>query len=217
MHPLTPSKPLRAYGDRDGDGMLQMSFALQVPPSARAREAAKRFAEMHGRKEPLVATMEECAEGFTYFVVYGHSRHSIDVSQIEVPEVRAVALVYSRWRMMGVISMGMTMAIKGFFDGIGRTKVHLVAALVMNAFNVVLCYAFIFGHWGAPRMGGAGAGVSGFVATGVGLLIMVIYAAPKAVRQTLDLLRLREALKVVDDEAAAHAMIAAQAQGAGAK
>jgi anti-anti-sigma factor len=47
--------------------------------------------------------------------------------------------------------------------------------------------------------------------------IMVIYAAPKAVRQTLDLLRLREALKVVDDEAAAHAMIAAQAQGAGAK
>jgi len=96
---------------------------------------------------------------------------------IEVPEVRAVALVYSRWRMMGVISMGMTMAIKGFFDGIGRTKVHLVAALVMNAFNVVLCYAFIFGHWGAPRMGVAGAGVSGFVATWVGLLIMVIYAA----------------------------------------
>ncbi|HEY2516744.1 MAG TPA: MATE family efflux transporter, partial [Polyangiaceae bacterium] len=37
---------------------------------------------------------------------------------IEVPEVRAVALSYSRWRMLGLISMAMTMAIKGFFDGI---------------------------------------------------------------------------------------------------
>jgi len=92
MHPTTPSKPLRAYGDRDGDGMVQMSFVLPVPPSGRTREAAKRFAELHGLAEPLVATMEECAQGYTYFVVYGHSRHSIDISQIEVPEVRTEAL-----------------------------------------------------------------------------------------------------------------------------
>src|SRR5580704_14952213 len=91
-HPTAPSKPLRAYGDRDGDGMLQMSFVLQIPPSGRAREAAKRFAELHGLKEPLVATMEECAEGFSFFVVYGHSKHSIDVSAIEVPEIRTEAL-----------------------------------------------------------------------------------------------------------------------------
>jgi len=92
MHPTTPSKPLRAYGDRDGDGMVQMSFVLALPPSGRAREAAKRFAELHGLAEPLVATMEECAEGYSYFVVYGHSRHAIDVSQIEVPEVSSEAL-----------------------------------------------------------------------------------------------------------------------------
>lgn len=78
---------LRAYGDRHGDGMVQMSFVLEIPPGARAREAAKRFAEGHGLKEPLVATMELCAEGFTYFVVYGHSTHTVDVSKIEVPEV----------------------------------------------------------------------------------------------------------------------------------
>ena len=96
---------------------------------------------------------------------------------IESPEVRVVALSYSRWRMLGVISMAMTMAIKGFFDGIGRTHVHLVAALVMNVFNVLLCYCFIFGHLGAPRMGVTGAGVSGFLATWIGLFIMVLYAA----------------------------------------
>ena len=92
MHPTNPSKPLRAYGDREGDGMVQLSFVLPLPPSGKAREGAKRFAEQHGLSEPLVATMEECAEGFTYFVVYGHSRHSIDVSQIEVPEIRTEAL-----------------------------------------------------------------------------------------------------------------------------
>jgi beta-lysine 5,6-aminomutase beta subunit len=92
MHPTTPSKPLRAYGDRDGDGMVQLSFVLQLPPSARAREAAKQLAELHGLREPIVATMEACAEGFSFFVVYGHSMHSVDAANIDVPEIRTEAL-----------------------------------------------------------------------------------------------------------------------------
>jgi beta-lysine 5,6-aminomutase beta subunit len=92
MHPTTPSKPLRAYGDRDGDGMVQLSFVLQLPPGARAREAAKRFGELHGLVDPIVATMEAAAEGFSFFVVYGHSQHAIDASTIDVPEVRTEAL-----------------------------------------------------------------------------------------------------------------------------
>jgi beta-lysine 5,6-aminomutase beta subunit len=93
MHPPSSvGKHLRAYGDRQGDGMVQMSFVLELPPSARAREVAKRFAELHGLSEALVTTMEACAEGYTYFVVYGHSHHSIDASIIEVPEIRTEAL-----------------------------------------------------------------------------------------------------------------------------
>lgn len=92
MHPTVPGKPLRAYGDREGDGMIQMSFVLPIPPSERAREAAKRFSELHGLREPLVATMEECALGYAYFVVYGHSKHAVDLSEIEVPEIRTEAL-----------------------------------------------------------------------------------------------------------------------------
>jgi beta-lysine 5,6-aminomutase beta subunit len=92
MHPTPPSKPLRAYGDREGDGMVQLSFVLQLPPSARAREAAKQFAELHGVQDPIVATMESAAEGFSFFVVYGHSKHAVDASNIDVPEVRTEAL-----------------------------------------------------------------------------------------------------------------------------
>ena len=92
MHPTAPGKPLRAYGDREGDGMVQLSFVLELPPGAKAREAAKRFAEMHGLQDPLVATMEPAAEGFSFFVVYGHSKHAVDPSDIDVPEVRTESL-----------------------------------------------------------------------------------------------------------------------------
>lgn len=91
MHPTEP-KLLRAYGDREGDGMLQLAFVLPIPPSARAKEAARRFAELHGLHDPLVTTMEEAAQGFSYFVVYGHSRHAIDVTKIDVPEVKTAVL-----------------------------------------------------------------------------------------------------------------------------
>ena len=96
---------------------------------------------------------------------------------LKVPEAHGIALAYSRWRLLGIISMSMTMAIKAFFDGIGKTWVHLVSALVMNVLNVALCWIFIFGKLGAPRMGAPGAGFAAFVSTYVGLGIMIFYAA----------------------------------------
>ena len=98
-------------------------------------------------------------------------------TMISVPEVQAVALDYTRWRLLGVISMAATMAIKAFFDGLGKTHVHLVAALIMNVANVFLCWMLIFGNLGAPRMGAPGAGLSAFIATWIGLAIMILYAA----------------------------------------
>jgi putative MATE family efflux protein len=96
---------------------------------------------------------------------------------LKVPEAHAIAYSYSKWRLLGIISMSMTMAIKAFFDGIGKTWVHLVSALVMNVLNVLFCWMFIFGNLGAPRMGAPGAGFAAFVATYIGLGIMIFYAA----------------------------------------
>lgn len=95
---------------------------------------------------------------------------------IKVPEVREAAQAYLNWRLLGIVSMAMTFSFKAFFDGIGKTHVHMVSAIVMNALNVILCLIFIFGRWGAPRMGIAGAGLAGFVSTWVGLAIMIGWA-----------------------------------------
>jgi beta-lysine 5,6-aminomutase beta subunit len=78
---------LRAYGDREGDGMVQMSFTLSVLPGDRAKEAARRFAESHGLREPLITAMEQCSQQHTYFVVYGHSDHRVDFDAIDVKEL----------------------------------------------------------------------------------------------------------------------------------
>jgi Na+-driven multidrug efflux pump len=97
---------------------------------------------------------------------------------IKVPGAYQAALDYLGWRLLGVTSMATTFALKAFFDGIGKTHVHLVSAVAMNALNIVLCLLLIFGNetLGISKMGIAGAGIAGFVSTYVGLAIMIGYA-----------------------------------------
>lgn len=99
-------------------------------------------------------------------------------SIVKVDGAREAADAYLQWRLLGVTSMAATFALKAFFDGIGKTHVHLVSAVVMNALNVALCLLLIFGNasLGIPKYGIAGAGIAGVVSTYVGLAIMMAYA-----------------------------------------
>ena len=79
--------------------------------------------------------------------------------------------------------MNGTAVLHSIVDGVLTGSVYALMATgltlifgVMNIINVALCWIFIFGHLGAPRMGVTGAGMSAFVATWIGLLIMLIYA-----------------------------------------
>ncbi len=141
---------------------------------------ARRYAE--GRRNDAGAVL---ANGVFFCVVCGvfFSAMGLAVlpslvrSMIEVREGQDVAISYSRWRLLGVVGMGTTMAIKAFFDGIGKTHVHLVAAIVMNIFNVFACWVLIFGHFGLPAMGAPGAGLAAFIAVWIGLGVMALYAS----------------------------------------
>ncbi|MBW2457569.1 MAG: MATE family efflux transporter [Deltaproteobacteria bacterium] len=94
------------------------------------------------------------------------------------PAVREAAHSYLQWRLLGITSMAVTFAFKAWFDGLGKTHVHLVASIVMNVINVVLCLLLIFGNdaLGISKMGIEGAGIAGFISTWVGLAVMVVYA-----------------------------------------
>ena len=90
---------------------------------------------------------------------------------------------YLQVRLIGVLSMVATASAQGFFDGIGRTYVHLVAAVVMNLLNIFGDWVLVFGHLGAPAMGPTGAAVASTVATYVGLAVMLGWTLIPEVRR----------------------------------
>ncbi len=97
-------------------------------------------------------------------------------------EQERLGITYVKWRALGIAGMVLTFAYKAFFDGIGRTQVHLIAAVVMNVANVGLNYLLIYGNpaLGIPKLGLEGAGIASMLATYIGLLIMMVVSfAPR--------------------------------------
>jgi len=127
------AKWVRAYGDREGDGMVQMTFTLAVMPGDRAKEAAKRFAEAHGLKEPLVTTMEQCSQQHTYFVAYGHSSHAVDLDAIDVAELSAKPLSREEIEAMGK-ELGRKIVVVGACTGSDAHTVGIDAILNYKGF-----------------------------------------------------------------------------------
>jgi MATE family multidrug resistance protein len=67
-------------------------------------------------------------------------------------------------------------AISGFFSGRGQTAVLMLMQFCQLAINTLLGYVLIFGHWGFPEMGVAGAALATLIAQACGLLFLcVIY------------------------------------------
>jgi len=139
---------------------------------------ARRFAERRHSDAGAVLVNAVCfaAVAGVLFTLIGYVVVPVLLGALKVEGVRDAAEGYLRWRLLGITSMAVTFAFKAFFDGIGKTHVHLVSAVVMNVLNILLCYTFIFGNFGAPRMGVSGAGFAAAISTYVGLLIMIIYA-----------------------------------------
>ena len=77
---------IRPYGDTTGDGMVQLSFTLPVPPGPRADGAALQLATKMGVDPAMVVHSHGMGEGFTFFVVYGSVRHLVDLDAVAVEE-----------------------------------------------------------------------------------------------------------------------------------
>jgi len=94
------------------------------------------------------------------------------------PRQAELGTMYTKLRMLGVPAMVLTFSYKAFFDGIGKTYVHLWAALSMNVINIVINYFLIFGNeaLGIPSMGLYGAGLASALTTYIGALVMILYS-----------------------------------------
>lgn len=83
---------VRPYGDKVNDGAVQLSFTLPIANSASASEAARQLASKMGIGEPYVTLAQAIAPNFTFFIVYGKSKHSVDLSAIAASADEAPSL-----------------------------------------------------------------------------------------------------------------------------
>lgn len=92
------------------------------------------------------------------------------------PYVQQLGVDFCRIRFLGILSMVLTASLKSFYDGIGRVRVHMTVAIVMNVINLALCWLLVAGNLGFPRLEVEGAAWAAVVSGGAGALMMLFWA-----------------------------------------
>jgi len=100
------------------------------------------------------------------------------------PEVAREGTGYMEWRFIGIGIFLFVVAYRGFFNGIGHTKIFMYSAIVINISNVIFNYIFIFGKFGIPPMGLPGAGLAAALANVLGLLYFLAATFTPEYRKT---------------------------------
>lgn len=89
-------------------------------------------------------------------------------------QVAVLSGEYIKYRSIGLPFFLLTVSYRGFFFGIGHTKVFMYSAIISYVINILFNYLLIFGNWGFPRMGVGGAGVAASIGMILGFLFFVV-------------------------------------------
>lgn len=98
------------------------------------------------------------------------------------PEVDRLGASYLFWRAVGLVPLLVFFQFKAMGDGIGWTRVGMLAGLGMNLLNVALNWLLIYGHAGLPALGVAGAAMASSLsgaAAAVALLLVYLRPGPR--------------------------------------
>ncbi|ABR50620.1 cobalamin B12-binding domain protein [Alkaliphilus metalliredigens QYMF] len=136
---------VKPYGDTLNDGMTQVSFTLPIPHGEEAKEAAKRLALQMGLEEPSVVHAMDLGIGYTYFILYGKCRHTIDFTSIHVPKVESDTLSKKEVEKFIEENIGGQVVVVGACTGTDAHTVGIDAIMNMKGFD---------GHYGLERYKG---------------------------------------------------------------
>ncbi len=89
-------------------------------------------------------------------------------------EIFHASVSYLQNRIYGVFFAFFNVMSRAFFVSITRTRILTWSAALMAIVNVLLDYAMIFGHWGFPQMGIAGAALASAIAEGASAAVFLI-------------------------------------------
>ncbi|MCO7225691.1 MATE family efflux transporter [Pleionea sp. CnH1-48] len=75
------------------------------------------------------------------------------------PEVIRYGSEYLEVRLMAIFAVGMNFCYRGYWSAIKLTGFYMRTLLIMHSLNIVLNYLLIYGKFGFPELGVAGAGL----------------------------------------------------------
>lgn len=94
---------------------------------------------------------------------------------LEAP-VKVVAGHYLQGMSIGLIPLFAYTVLRSFFDALGATRVSMFIILLSAPINIALNYLLIFGNFGFPELGGAGAGYASGITYWIVLSIAALIA-----------------------------------------
>ncbi len=136
------SSNIKPYGDTLNDGKVQLSFTLPIPCNDEAIEAAKQLMYKMGFDNPQVVFYKELAAGYTYFVAYGNTSHSVDLSKIKVQKVEATTWSMAETDEFIKKNIGRKIVVVGASTGTDAHTVGIDAIMNMKGYA---------GHYGLER------------------------------------------------------------------
>lgn len=92
------------------------------------------------------------------------------------PEVAAHAQVFLRIAALGMVPALLVMTLKSYLAALERTQVVLWVTVGAVFLNGAICFALVFGRWGMPEMGVAGAGLASLSVQIFTILALGVYA-----------------------------------------
>lgn len=91
------------------------------------------------------------------------------------PELLPMTEAYLRWAVWGIPFAVGFIVLRSFTSSFGQTRAVLLSALAAVLLNVPLSFALIFGRFGLPAMGAAGAGLGAAVTYALMFLFLLAY------------------------------------------
>lgn len=97
--------------------------------------------------------------------------HSLTPFLESDPTMGKLLGTYMQYRFYGTIFALISLSFGGFFNGIGKTKIRMNAAIILTVTNILLDYFLIFGKFGFPELGVKGAALASTLA----IMLVAIY------------------------------------------
>jgi putative MATE family efflux protein len=132
----------------------------------RAEEAGRAFHSMLLFELLLAAAM---------FLIMTYGCYWIFAAVVDSDIIFYKSLEYIDTRRWGVFASYAGVAAIALYSGLARPKFIVIDTFILFIINVILNRALIFGAWGFPEMGIAGAGLASTIAEYVALVIFLIY------------------------------------------